>query len=205
MNTDTAPTITDEHGHGEPHESPMVMLVPLMILALLSTVGGLVGIGNRFEHFLDPVFHGSNRRSGWRNGQQLHRIRAHGHLGAGRIRGRDPCVVPLHQQALSPAENRRRLNGFYTAVVNKYYVDEIYAKLFVKPLIEGSTSILWQGVDRKVIDDTVNNSGRRRTPHFRRSPPHAVRQPALLRRLDRRRLGSRDCLHDLDGSALSNE
>src|ERR1700726_3568846 len=46
----------DEHGHGEPHESPMVMLVPLMILAVLSTVGGLVGIGNRFEHFLAPVF-----------------------------------------------------------------------------------------------------------------------------------------------------
>ncbi len=50
------------------------------------------------------------------------------------------------------------LDGFYTAVLNKYYVDEIYAKLFVKPLIDGSTSILWQGVDRKVIDDTVNNA-----------------------------------------------
>src|ERR1700730_6404121 len=44
------------HGHGGPHESPMVMLVPLMILAVLSLVGGLVGIGNRFEHFLAPVF-----------------------------------------------------------------------------------------------------------------------------------------------------
>ena len=57
---------------------------------------------------------------------------------------------------------RRRLptslGGFYNAVVNKYYVDEIYAKLFVKPLVDGSTSILWQGIDRKVIDDTVNNA-----------------------------------------------
>ncbi len=50
------------------------------------------------------------------------------------------------------------LNGFYTAVLNKYYVDELYAKLFVKPLIDGSTSILWQGVDRKIIDDSVNNA-----------------------------------------------
>ena len=32
----------DAQGHGEPHESPMVMLVPLMILAVLSLVGGLV-------------------------------------------------------------------------------------------------------------------------------------------------------------------
>src|SRR5579862_3221585 len=45
-----------DHGHGEPHESPMVMLVPLMILAFLSLVGGLVGIHNGFEHFLEPVF-----------------------------------------------------------------------------------------------------------------------------------------------------
>jgi NADH-quinone oxidoreductase subunit L len=50
------------------------------------------------------------------------------------------------------------LNGFYETVLNKYYVDEIYAKIFVKPLVDGSTRILWQGVDRKVIDDTVNNA-----------------------------------------------
>src|ERR1700688_1834133 len=46
----------DDHGHGSPHESPVVMLVPLMILAVLSLVGGLVGIGDRFENFLAPVF-----------------------------------------------------------------------------------------------------------------------------------------------------
>ena len=34
----------------------MVMLVPLMILAVLSLVGGFVGLGNHFEHFLTPVF-----------------------------------------------------------------------------------------------------------------------------------------------------
>jgi NADH-quinone oxidoreductase subunit L len=50
------------------------------------------------------------------------------------------------------------LGGFYNAVLNKYYVDEIYANVFVKPLVDGSTKILWQGVDRKVIDDTVNDA-----------------------------------------------
>ena len=45
-----------DHGHGAPHESPMVMLVPLMILAALSLVGGFVGYHNGFEHFLAPVF-----------------------------------------------------------------------------------------------------------------------------------------------------
>ena len=52
----------------------------------------------------------------------------------------------------------QRIAGLYDVVCHKYYVDEIYAALIVKPLINGSTSILWQGVDRKVIDDTVNNA-----------------------------------------------
>ncbi len=45
----------DDHGHGTPHESPWMMLAPLVLLAILSVIGGWVGIGNRFEHFLSPV------------------------------------------------------------------------------------------------------------------------------------------------------
>ena len=51
------------------------------------------------------------------------------------------------------------LGGFYQAVVHKYYIDELYAAVFVKPLVEGSTRILWQDVDRKIIDAAVNDSG----------------------------------------------
>ena len=50
------------------------------------------------------------------------------------------------------------MGSFYQSVVHKYYIDELYAALFVKPLIDGSTRILWQGVDRKVIDAAVNDS-----------------------------------------------
>ena len=57
-----------------------------------------------------------------------------------------------------PQKIAASLGLFYDAVLNKYYVDELYAKVFVKPLVEGSTNVLWQGVDRKVIDDTVNHA-----------------------------------------------
>jgi NADH-quinone oxidoreductase subunit L len=57
----------DGHGHGEPHESPWVMLGPLVVLAFLSLVGGFVGIGGRFEHFLAPVFQRHGRGTGARN------------------------------------------------------------------------------------------------------------------------------------------
>jgi NADH-quinone oxidoreductase subunit L len=50
------------------------------------------------------------------------------------------------------------LGSFYDAVLNKFYVDELYAALFVKPLVDGSTRILWQGMDRKVIDDSINDA-----------------------------------------------
>jgi NADH-quinone oxidoreductase subunit L len=149
----------DEHGHGEPHESPNVMLVPLMILALLSIVGGLVGIGNRFENFLAPVF-GSGRVAeaageAASRGTELLLMGVSVTLA---VLGFLLAYVLYISRPNLPQRIADSLNGFYKAVLNKYYVDEFYAKLFVKPLVDGSTSILWQGVDRKVIDDNVNNA-----------------------------------------------
>jgi NADH-quinone oxidoreductase subunit L len=57
-----------------------------------------------------------------------------------------------------PARIAASLGGLYQAVSHKYYIDEIYAVLFVKPLIDGSTTILWHGFDQGVIDAAVNDS-----------------------------------------------
>jgi NADH-quinone oxidoreductase subunit L len=149
----------DEHGHGQPHESPMVMLVPLMILAVLSVVGGLVGIGNRFENFLAPVF-GSGEVAA-ASGEAASRSTELILMGVSvtvAVLGFIFAYVLYISKPYLPQKIADSLNGFYTAVLNKYYVDEFYAKLFIRPLIQGSTTILWQGVDRKIIDDTVNNA-----------------------------------------------
>ena len=50
------------HGHGGIHESPEVMLAPLVILAVLSICGGWIG-SERFDKFLSPVFHAGMTRS----------------------------------------------------------------------------------------------------------------------------------------------
>jgi NADH-quinone oxidoreductase subunit L len=50
------------------------------------------------------------------------------------------------------------LGGLYQAVIHKYYIDEIYTTLFVKPLVDGSARILWHGVDQGVIDAAVNDA-----------------------------------------------
>jgi len=149
----------EEHGHGEPHESPMVMLVPLMILAVLSLVGGLVGIGNGFDHFLAPVF-GPGEAVEAAGGTASH--------GLELLLMVVSVLVALLGAALAwvlyvskpylPQKIADALGGLYQAVLNKYYVDELYAAVFVKPLVDGSTRILWQGVDRKVIDDSINDA-----------------------------------------------
>jgi NADH-quinone oxidoreductase subunit L len=148
-------------GHGEPHESPWVMLGPLVILALLSVLGGFVGYGNRFETFLAPVFQAATAIAQESPPESASStleyllmgvsvtVAALGWLLAYLLYSRVPQL---------PARIAAGLGGLYRAVVNKYYIDELYAVLFVKPLIDGSTTILWHGVDQGVIDAAVNDS-----------------------------------------------
>src|SRR5579871_4901378 len=144
------------HGHGGPHESPWVMLAPLMILALLSLVGGLVGIGNRFEDFLAPAV-GSTE--GAEVASHATELLLMGISVAAAFAGWILAYVLYCQRPELPQKIAARLGSFYQAVVHKYYVDEIYAAVIVKPLIDGSSRILWQGVDRKIFDAAVNDAG----------------------------------------------
>ena len=57
-----------------------------------------------------------------------------------------------------PKQIADSMSGLYHTVMNKYYVDEIYAFLFVNPLIWGSRTIFWRGIDQNVIDATLDDS-----------------------------------------------
>jgi NADH-quinone oxidoreductase subunit L len=158
-----------QHGHGGIHESPKVMLVPLVILAVLSACGGWVG-SERFDRFLAPVFHLGQARL-------MLDDRPHAPLPPApepRSEGASKTVFTLISVSAAalglflawllylrrpqlPQEIAHALGGFYQAVLHKYYVDELYAAVFVKPLIDGSTKLLWHGIDQGVIDATVDN------------------------------------------------
>jgi len=145
------------HGHGEPHESPMVMLAPLMILAVLSFIGGFVGYHNLFEHFLAPVFGSTEAAPAAESGGNTELVFQLISVTVA-ILGAILAWILYVSKPYLPQKISDSLGSFYEAVLNKYYVDELYATLFVKPLVDGSTRILWQGVDRKVIDDSVNEA-----------------------------------------------
>jgi NADH-quinone oxidoreductase subunit L len=149
------------HGHGEPHESPWVMLGPLVVLAVLSLVGGFVGFGNHFEHFLAPVFQATSgvaqEASPEAGKSTLEYLLMGVSVGVAGL-GWFLAYLLYSRRPQLPARIAASLGGLYQAVSNKYYVDELYAALFVKPLVDGSTTILWHGVDQGVIDAAVNDS-----------------------------------------------
>ena len=170
------------HGHGGVHESPKVMVIPLAILAVLSVIGGYVGVpgslggNNRFDHFLGPVFRSTvpaesgqtqmgekgtteQTTEGTEPKQEAStELMFTGISVAAAFLGLALAWLLYYRSPDLPARIVQRISGLYGLVSHKYYVDEIYAALVVRPLVNGSTSILWQGVDRKVIDDTVNNA-----------------------------------------------
>jgi NADH-quinone oxidoreductase subunit L len=156
------------HGHGKPHESPWVMLGPLVVLAVLSFVGGWVNIHHRFDLFLSPVFssHAAFVELKVLTAQEVAQIDARERLElvftgisvAAGFLGLFLAWLLYHKRRDLPEKIANSLGGLYRAVANKYYVDELYGSLFVKPLLEGSTAILWKGLDQGVIDATVNGA-----------------------------------------------
>ncbi len=166
-----------DHGHRGIHESPTVMLVPLVILAVLSLIGGWVGVpgslggSNRFDKFLSPVFHatipaGANeamppeeRTEGPEPaaGRRQELAYTAASVGAAAL-GLFLAWLLYYRRPQLPQQIAEALGGFYHAVANKYYVDELYAILFVKPLVDGSTRILWHSIDENVIDAAFNDS-----------------------------------------------
>jgi NADH-quinone oxidoreductase subunit L len=169
------------HGHGGIHESPWVMLGPLVVLAILSVIGGWVGIpgslggNNHFDKFLGPVFRSSTPAVNAEHAQAGEAVPPEqttegeepktGHstelmftlisVGAGLL-GLGLAWLLYSAKPDLPDRIADSIHALYTAVANKYWVDEMYATIFVKPLIGISTLVFWRGVDQTVIDGTLN-------------------------------------------------
>jgi NADH-quinone oxidoreductase subunit L len=144
------------------HESPRSMTIPLMVLAVLSVIGGYVGIphslggSNRFEGFLSSVFE-------------------HGHSTAHQTAHQVPpteyylmiisVVLVVIAIAIAyrfyirdlqiPKRLAERFNFTYRMLFNKYYVDELYDRVVVNPLLNLAL-FLWKKLDVLVIDGTAN-------------------------------------------------
>jgi NADH-quinone oxidoreductase subunit L len=146
-----------------PHEAPASMTIPLMVLALLSLVGGFLGVpaslggGNAIEHWLDPIFERANDR-----------LAAGGHGSAVLEYGLMILSVAVALAGIflarawylkgrkTPDRLAEAAPAGYALLLNKYYVDELYDRAVVTPLVSGSEKLLWKIVDVAMIDWLVN-------------------------------------------------
>jgi len=150
----------DEH-HVHVHESPNSMLVPLMILALLSLIGGwfafpaLWGGPDYFSAFLQPVF-GAPEAAGAELAAHNTELLLSGVALATALIGLAIAWWLYISKPDKPEALAKSLKPAYTTVLNKYYVDELYAAVIVNPLVWLSTNVLWKIVDVAGIDGTVN-------------------------------------------------
>jgi NADH-quinone oxidoreductase subunit L len=139
------------------HESPKSMTVPLMILALLSLVGGWFALPpfwggkNYFADFLAPIF-GADEVAGVEaaSAHQLELVLS----GVAVLAAFIGFIVAWRMYAKSAKEGTS--TGLHKVLYNKYYVDEFYQAAIVGPLMWFSTNVLWKVVDVGVIDGTVN-------------------------------------------------
>ncbi|MCC6766948.1 MAG: NADH-quinone oxidoreductase subunit L [Deltaproteobacteria bacterium] len=139
------------------HESPPVMTIPLVILALLSIVGGWVGLpehwlwGNRFGHLLAPVTGYPHLAEGGMLGEGALMLIATTLAIAGALLA---YVFYLRLPGL-PMVLSWRLKGAYELLLNKYWIDELYDAVIVAPYVRLST-FLWKVADQELIDGFVN-------------------------------------------------
>ena len=160
-------TLEAEHDDGQTnqrhgvHESPWLMLLPLVVLALLSVVGGWIGIPaalgghNEIEHFLDPVFAVAGHPENALNADQVSHTLEMGLAVvsvATAAAGFFFAWLFYYRKPGSASALAAKAGPLYALVANKFYVDEIYQAFFVSGLL-GFTRIFLYGLgDRLGVD-----------------------------------------------------
>jgi NADH-quinone oxidoreductase subunit L len=154
---------TGEQERHHLHDAPMVMTGPLIVLGVLSALGGLinlpplVGGGALLEHWLEPVTAPAH--------QFFPLEMPHGQTELFLVGGA-VLVGVLGLLAGYRATLRRRIpsaaeapddTGLARVLNRKYYVDEIYDALIVHPLVWFSRTMLWRVVDEGVVDGAAVN------------------------------------------------
>jgi NADH-quinone oxidoreductase subunit L len=157
---------TEEQKH-HLHESPATMTLPLVVLAILAAVGGFMN-APLFLHkayladFLAPLFAYSRQVNPEAFGAELDHATEFMLIGvsvAVALAGIILAYVMYVVRKARPAEDEQQRGFLENLVYHKYYVDELYNTLFVKPSMFLSRG-LYDFVEKRVVDGTVNGVGR---------------------------------------------
>ncbi len=143
------------------HESPAVMTIPLIVLTVLSVVGGFMGLPSGlgfthlFETYLSNVVAGS--KPFLAEAHHMSHATEYALMGTA-LAGAIAMILFARNKYISQKQlpvADEALTGFNKAISNKFYIDELYNTLFVKPLTILSDLFLVL-VDKLIIDLAVN-------------------------------------------------
>ena len=152
------PNRTGEREGAHLHDAPPVMTVPLVVLGILAAVGGalnlppLLGGTAPLEHWLEPLTEASARLSAlpalshgveWALIVLAVAVAAAGIAAAWRL---------LPFERLLPARQAPAEQGFARVLWKAYYVDQIYDRIVVQPVVWVSRQVLWRWIDQGVVD-----------------------------------------------------
>jgi NADH-quinone oxidoreductase subunit L len=154
---------TGEQERAHLHEAPWIMTGPLVVLGVLSLVGGalnlphLVGGHAALERWLEPVM-----APGVRLGHLVMPEGSTEYLLVGAAVAIGALGLALGFRAtlgrrIVPAKDAPAETGLGLVLNRKYYVDELYDALFVRPVAWLSRVILWRGVDQGLVDGAAVN------------------------------------------------
>jgi NADH-quinone oxidoreductase subunit L len=154
---------TGEQERTHLHDAPLVMTAPLVVLGVFSGLGGLfnlpafLGGGGGMEHWLKPVMAPGARYFGL---EMPHGRTEFFLIGAAVLIGAAGLVAgwwATQRQRTVPAAESPVDTGLARVLYRKYYVDELYDRLIVRPLVWLSRVVLWRGVDQGVVDGAAVN------------------------------------------------
>lgn len=140
---------TEEQAH-HLHESPKTMTIPLIVLAILSVIGGVIGIPgfSWLNHYLEPVLPGLAVAEEHSFGFQEYGVMLISILLA--FAGLTIAYIKYVKKSAVPAEDKD-ISGFAKVLYNKYYVDEIYRKFITNPIYTLAD------IFNKYVEPTIKN------------------------------------------------
>jgi NADH-quinone oxidoreductase subunit L len=154
----------ENHARGI-HESPWTMLFPLVVLAILSVIGGWVGIPIAFggndeaEHFLQPIFNEGAVGTVTNAGSHALELTLAAISILTAVLGLYIAYIFYYKKPRTAAALAGRAPALYRLVENKFYVDEIYSALIVAPLLMFTRLFLGGLIDGGLVNGTGAAAG----------------------------------------------
>ncbi len=165
------------------HEAPVAMWLPLAVLAVLATFGGWINVPEAIQdsflgfggmlpmsewlhHWLEPLTAQAHRIQEANLGELSHTAPFGGGEVLWAVLSTVAALVVVvvtvrvvgRQKVVPVAEDETVPTGFSGLLYNKYYVDEVYDRFIVQPILRASR-FCWKVIDDGIIDGIVNGVG----------------------------------------------